>query len=109
KEVIASNEELAISENKLKLNMLALSKLQRDLEARDEHNKIFIEQAPTAIAMLDKEMVYLAVSQQWIKDYKMEGQQIIGRSHYDVFPEISDDWKEKNQKCLNGAIDTCDE
>ncbi|WP_028375457.1 PAS domain S-box protein [Leeuwenhoekiella sp. MAR_2009_132] len=78
-------------------------------ENRESYNKIFIEQAPIAIAMLDKNMCYLSVSKKWVADYKMEGRQIIGRSHYDLFPEIGDDWKANHQKCLNGAIDVCDE
>ena len=109
KELLQSNNELAISENKLKSNLIELSKLKTDLETKEAYNKIFIEQAPTAIAMLDNNMCYIAASQRWIIDYKMEGQEIIGRSHYDLFPEIGDDWKENHQKCLNGAIDTCDE
>ena len=82
---------------------------KRDSEQREQYNKIFIEQAPTAIAMLDKDMRYIAVSQRWITDYKMEGKEIIGQSHYDLFPEIGDDWKANHQKCLNGAIDICEE
>lgn len=109
KELLQTNKELALSESKNIANIKELEKLKIDLEAKDEHNKIFIEQAPTAIAMLDNNMKYIAVSQQWIKDYKMEGQQIIGRSHYELFPEIGDDWKANHQKCLQGAIDTCDE
>ena len=58
--------------------------------------------------MLDNNMKYMAVSQRWIKDYKMEGQEIIGRSHYDIFPEIGEDWKANHQKGLKGAIDVCD-
>ena len=78
-------------------------------ESLEKYHKIIIEQTPTAIAMLDKNMIYLAVSQRWLKDYKLEEQEVIGRSHYDVFPEISDDWKEHHKKCLQGAVDTCDE
>jgi len=82
---------------------------KRESEQREQYNKIFIEQAPTAIAMLDKDMRYIAVSQRWITDYKMQGKEIIGQSHYDLFPEIGDDWKANHQKCLNGAIDICEE
>ncbi|SKB66769.1 PAS domain-containing sensor histidine kinase [Maribacter arcticus] len=78
-------------------------------ESLEKYHKIFIEQTPTAIAMLDNNMVYLAISQRWLKDYKLEEQEVIGRSHYDVFPEIGDDWKEHHKKCLQGAVDTCDE
>ena len=78
-------------------------------ESLEKYHKIIIEQTPTAIAMLDKNMIYLAVSQRWLKDYKLEELEVIGRSHYDVFPEIGDDWKEHHKKCLQGAVDTCDE
>ncbi len=59
--------------------------------------------------MLDTNMVYLAASKQWVQDFKLEKETIIGRSHYDIFPEIGDDWKAKHQQCLQGAIDICDE
>lgn len=108
-ELIKVNEELIESENKIRENILELTKLKTDIETKDTYNKIFIEQAPTAIAMLDNDMKYIAVSQRWVADYKMGEQEIIGRSHYDLFPEIGDDWKENHQKSLNGAIDTCDE
>ncbi|MCG2418830.1 PAS domain S-box protein [Aequorivita sp. F47161] len=109
RQLTQTNTDLAISESKIMANMRELEKLKLDLETQEEYNKIFIEQAPTAIAMLDSDMKYIAVSQQWIKDYKMQGQQVIGRSHYDIFPEIGDEWKANHQKCLQGAIDTCDE
>lgn len=76
---------------------------------QEKHHQIFIEQTPTAIAMLDVNMVYLAASKRWIKDFKLEDEGILGRSHYDIFPEIGDDWKEKHKECLKGAIDICDE
>ncbi|EPR70726.1 diguanylate cyclase/phosphodiesterase (GGDEF & EAL domains) with PAS/PAC sensor(s) [Winogradskyella psychrotolerans RS-3] len=107
--LVEVNSELAKSETKIKDNLLELTSLKIDLEKREAYNKVFIEQAPTAIAMLDNDMRYIAVSQRWITDYKMENEEIIGRSHYDIFPEIGEEWKMNNQKCLNGAIDTCDE
>ncbi|KYG72692.1 PAS domain S-box protein [Roseivirga echinicomitans] len=103
-----ANEELAKSESKIREQVLELTKLKTDLETKNTYNKVFIEQAPTAIAMLDKDMKYIAVSQRWIADYKMEGQEVIGRSHYDIFPEIGDDWKANHQKGLKGAIDICE-
>ena len=108
-DLIKTNNELAESEEKIKENILELTALKTDLEAKEKYHKIFIEQAPTAIAMLDNDMKYMAVSKRWISDYKMEGQEIIGKSHYDLFPEIGDDWKANHQKCLNGAINVCDE
>lgn len=87
----------------------SLKKLGEDLQQKEKYNRIFIEQSPNSIAMLDKDMKYIAVSEQWLKDYKLEGKEVIGVSHYDVFPEIGDEWKAHHQNCLDGAIDKCDE
>ncbi|MEF3079321.1 PAS domain S-box protein [Winogradskyella poriferorum] len=87
----------------------SLRLLKDDLQQKEKYNKIFIEQSPNSIAMLDKDMKYIAVSEQWLKDYKLEDKEVIGFSHYDVFPEIGKEWKAQHQRCLNGAIDKCDE
>lgn len=80
-----------------------------ELQKSHETNRIFVEQAPNAMAMFDENMRYVAASSQWIKDYKLEGVELIGRSHYDIFPEIDDDWKKIHQNCLNGEVSQADE
>lgn len=82
--------------------------IEKELVLSYERNRIFVEQAPNAIAMFDTDMHYLAASRKWIDDYRLEGQEIIGRSHYDVFPEIGDDWKAIHQECLKGAVNRTD-
>ncbi len=69
-----------------------------------DRSELFVEQAPSAIAMFDREVRYLAASQQWLKDYNLEGIDIIGKSHYDVFKNIGQEWKDIHQECLRGAI-----
>lgn len=86
-----------------------MSQYPNNPEYLEKYHQIFIEQAPTAIAMLDKNMIYLAVSKCWLKDYKLEEQNVIGQCHYDVFPEIGDDWKKDHQNCLKGEINVCEE
>lgn len=69
-----------------------------------ELNKVFIEKAPSAIAMFDTNMKYMAASQQWLVDYNLNETEIVGKSHYDIFPEIGDEWKEIHQECLRGKV-----
>ena len=64
--------------------------------------QLFIERAPTAIAMFDREMRYIAVSQRWIDNYALADQTILGRSHYEVFPDIPEHWKDVHRRGMAG-------
>jgi two-component system CheB/CheR fusion protein len=66
--------------------------------------RLFIEQAPASLAMFDREMRYLQVSRRWLVEYGLGDRDILGMSHYAVFPEISDEWKEAHQRGLEGEI-----
>ncbi len=62
----------------------------------------FITFAPAALAMFDHEMRYLAVSRRWLEENGLVGQEIIGRSHYEVIPDIPERWKEDHRRALAG-------
>lgn len=64
----------------------------------------FVENAPAAVAMLDNELKYVAVSHRWMEEYHLEGKDIIDVSHYEVFPNISDEWKDIHSRCLKGDV-----
>ncbi|OUL35812.1 hypothetical protein BV372_09475 [Nostoc sp. T09] len=79
-----------------------------NLHQSEVHLQQSIEYAPVAIAILDQEMRYLAVSHKWLEEYSLP-KDIIGRSHYEIFPDIPQEWKSIHQRCLAGAIEQCDE
>ena len=83
--------------------------MRRALHESGEKMRLFVEHAPASIAMLDRRLNYLLVSRRWLSDYGLKDQNIIGRCHYDVFPEISDQWKEIYRRCLAGATESCQE
>jgi two-component system, cell cycle sensor histidine kinase and response regulator CckA len=81
-------------------------------EAIEKHKQVlqlFIEYAPASIAMFDTEMRYISASQRFLTDYRIGDHAIIGKSHYDVFPEIPERLKEIHRRCLQGAIERCDQ
>jgi PAS domain S-box-containing protein len=74
----------------------------------EERLRYFIERVPAAIAMFDVHMRYLAASARWRSDFGIEGD-VIGRSHYDVFPEISEHWKDIHRRALAGEGQRADQ
>src|SRR4029078_6502834 len=71
--------------------------------------RLFIKHTPAAIAMFDTDMRYLQVSDRFLTDYELEGQNIIGRSHYDVFPNIPERWRAAHLRILSGAVERAEE
>lgn len=66
--------------------------------------RYIIEHNSTAIAVFDRTMRYIYVSQRFINDYGIKERSIIGKSHYEIFPEIPARWKEIHQRSLSGEI-----
>lgn len=74
------------------------------LKMSEQRLRLFIEQAPASIVMFDREMRYLAVSRRWLDNFNLGEQNVIGRSHYEVLPEIPMWWREKHRRGLNGEV-----
>ena len=93
-----------------------LSEVNRTLEAqavllqsREELLKIFVKHVPAAVAMVDRDMRYLQVSNRWCTDYLRGRTEILGRSHYELFPDMPERWKEVHRRGLQGETLRADE
>lgn len=63
---------------------------------------IFLKHTPGTVAMLDRNMRYVAYSRRYLEDFSLDEEDLIGRHHYDVFPDLPQRWKTEHQECLNG-------
>jgi PAS domain S-box-containing protein len=72
------------------------------LQSREGLLKTFVKNVPAAVAMLDRDMRYLQVSDRWCADYSLDSSKILGRSHYEIFPDLPERWKEIHRRGLEG-------
>jgi len=75
-----------------------------ELEASERRLRLFVEQCPYSVAMLDTDMCYLFCSDQWFKSNKIDKCSVRGLNHYDLFP-TSIARRDIHLRCLQGATE----
>jgi PAS domain S-box-containing protein len=119
-ELLNSERELAKKnaevEQRVEERTKELSEMNRELQqhdallrSREELLKIFVQNVPAAVAMLDRDMRYVQVSQRWCTDYLPGRTQILGCSHYEIFPDMPERWKQVHRRALDGETLRADE
>jgi len=58
----------------------------------------------SAVAVHDRELRYIYVSQRYLDDYRVQEKDVIGKHHYEVFPDLPQKWRDVHQKALQGEI-----
>lgn len=83
----------------------------QEIRYNEGRMRLLIKNTPAAVAMFDKNMRYIMASDRWLRDYNLGQREIIGKSHYDIFPEIRDmpEWLALHQRALHGEVITRDE
>ncbi|MEZ5304722.1 MAG: PAS domain-containing protein, partial [Verrucomicrobiales bacterium] len=66
------------------------------------------EAAPLALALFDTEMRYLAANRLWRSSFGLEGTEVLGRCHYDLFPDLHDGWRGVYSRALAGESQRCE-
>lgn len=77
---------------------------QAVLEKERQQLRQIITHAPVAMAMFDTQMRYIACSNQWLTDYHLTGQNLIGQSQYEVFAQQPPELEDIYQQALSGKV-----
>lgn len=87
------------------LDLTDLRRLDQRLRESEARLRLFVDRAPAAIAMFDTGMHYLSVSRRFLQSYRIVGEtpaSMLGRSHYEIFPDTPDSWRGVHRRVLAG-------
>ncbi len=82
-----------------------LSERKRAEEAlRHSHELMrhLIEHTNSGVAVHDRNLRYVYVSQRYLEMYGLKGRDVIGQHHYDIFPDLPEKWRDVHRQVLTG-------
>ena len=82
---------------------------EQELIHSHELMQYIIEHNKGSIAVHDRDLNYIYVSQKYLKEYQLEGKQVIGKHHYEVIPDLPQKWRDVHQKALRGEVCSAEE
>jgi diguanylate cyclase (GGDEF)-like protein/PAS domain S-box-containing protein len=81
---------------------------QQVMHSRDLMNYV-IQHDRGGVAVHDRDMNYIYVSQKYLDDYGISNENVIGRHHYEVFPDLPQAWRDVHKRALQGEVLRADE
>ncbi|SMP59116.1 PAS/PAC sensor hybrid histidine kinase [Desulfonatronum zhilinae] len=76
--------------------------------SRDLLNYI-VEHMRSAVAVHDRDLRYIYVSQRYLQEYGVQETDVIGRHHYEVFPDLPQKWRKVHQRAFAGEVSSAED
>ena len=77
--------------------------VEKTLYESEQRLRLFIEHAPAALAMFDRDMRYLCASRRWVDDAGMGDRDLVGLSAYEIH-DVPERWKITHRRGLTGEV-----
>jgi len=93
--------------DKVLVSLMDISRQKQAIQALTHSHDLMryiIEHNRSGVAIFDQDMRYIYVSQRLLADFKAEKGEVIGKSHYEVFPDLPQKWRDMHQRVLAGEI-----
>jgi PAS domain S-box-containing protein len=75
-------------------------------EREREQLRSIVNHAPVAMAILDRDLRYVAHSERWLKYWRLRGRELLGVRHEDVFPALPEAYRDALRQALEGKVVT---
>ncbi|MHB1452192.1 MAG: PAS domain-containing sensor histidine kinase [Coriobacteriia bacterium] len=76
---------------------------------RHDLMRYIIEHDSAGVAVHDRDLNYIYVSRHYLEQYEVREEDVIGRNHYDVFPDLPQKWRDVHRRALAGEVCSCTE
>lgn len=86
------------------LDISSRKKAEEELEYSYYLMNYIIEHEQSGIAVHDVNLNYLYVSKKYMEAYELKDKNIIGKHHYDVFPDLPQKWRDVHVRSLKGEV-----
>ncbi len=88
------------------LTDITIQKVREEALLETENQfRYIIKNSPFSIAVFDENLCYLAASDRYLKDFYYNLSDVTGKHHYDVTPNIPQQWKNYHANCLRGSVE----
>jgi PAS domain S-box-containing protein len=75
-------------------------------EREREQLRSVVSHAPVAMAILDRDLRYVAHSERWLKYWRLRGRSLLGRRHDELFPALPEAYRDALRQALEGKVVT---
>jgi len=72
------------------------------LKASEQSLRGMLRNMPMEVAMLDRDLHYLVISEAWATSMRLPEDEIIGRHYYELSPHLPEKWRVVHQRGLHG-------
>ncbi len=66
--------------------------------------RYIVEHTRSSVAVHDRNLNYIYISQRYLDEFNLKEEDIIGKHHYEVFPDFPQKWRDIHLKVLNGEV-----
>lgn len=74
-------------------------------ETRGQMVNSIIANSPSPLVIVDRDMHYVQISPAWAEFHKLDNPaSFIGKSHYEVLPDVPKEWRDEHKRALQGEI-----
>lgn len=102
---IKDPDQLSIGYLGIAIDFTEKRNIEIDLINEKSRLAAFVKHTPAAVAMLDTDMRYIAVSNRWEEEYDFKAEEVLGNSHYDLFSELMNEERIANyNRVLSGEV-----